>query len=150
MKNLVNVRDIKLKVPVRDWQDAVIKTGSILEQNGYVKHEYVDAMIQTVKTLGPYIVVAPGLAMPHAKSTNGVLKSGISIVTLANPVEFGNESNDPVHMLIGLAGTNDSLHLDILQAIATIFEDESMLQKMAACDNEEEIAEIFNNVEVEE
>ena len=53
-------------------------------------------------------------------------------------------------MLIGLAGTNDSLHLDILQAIATIFEDESMLQKMAACDNEEEIAEIFNNVEVEE
>ena len=91
MKNLVNVRDIKLKVPVRDWQDAVIKTGSILEQNGYVKHEYVDAMIQTVKTLGPYIVVAPGLAMPHAKSTNGVLKSGISIMTLANPVEFGNE-----------------------------------------------------------
>ena len=150
MKRLVELENIRLKVPVQDWQDAVTKVGAILEENGYVTHEYIGAMIQTVKTLGPYIVVAPGLAMPHAKSTCGVLKSGIGIMTLETPVEFGNESNDPVYMLIGLAGVNDSLHLDILQAIATIFEDESMLQKMSACEHAEEIADIFNNVTVME
>lgn len=150
MQKLVNLEDIRLKVKVDDWQDAVKKAGWILVENGYVTQAYVDAMLQTVQTLGPYIVVAPGLAMPHAKNTSGVLRSGISIMTLAQPVEFGNRSNDPVYMLIGLAGINDSLHLDILQAIATIFEDETILPMLAACDSKERIAEVFNNVEVEE
>ena len=150
MNELVSVKDIELHVPAANWQEAVRKSGAILVHNGYVKEEYVDAMIETVETLGPYIVVAPGLAMPHARSSNGVLKSGISIITLSNPVEFGNESNDPVYLLIGLAGSNDDLHLKIVQAIATVFEDESMMGRIAACENKAAIAEIFNNVVVED
>lgn len=150
MQKLVNVNDIELNVPAIDWQDAVRKSGTILVNNGYVTEEYVDAMIQTVKTFGPYIVVAPGLAMPHARSSNGVIKSGISIMTLSGPVKFGNESNDPVHLLIGLAGSNDDLHLKIIQTIATIFEDESMLKKITTCETKAAIAELFNNTEVEE
>ncbi len=150
MNKLVSVKDIELQVPAADWQEAVRKSGAILVNNGYVSEEYVDAMIQTVKSLGPYIVVAPGLAMPHARSSNGVIKSGISIVTLSKPVEFGNKSNDPVYLLIGLAGSNDDLHLKIMQTIATVFEDESMMGRIAACENKAAIAEIFNNVEVDE
>ncbi len=149
MQKLVHVNDIKLNVPAIDWQDAVRQSGAILVDNGYVTEEYVDAMVQTVKTLGPYIVVAPGLAMPHARSSNGVIKSGISIMTLSKPVEFGNKSNDPVHLLIGLAGSNDDLHLKIIQAIATVFEDESMLERITSCSNKMEIAEVFNNTEVD-
>lgn len=150
MQKLVNVNDIELNVPAIDWQDAVRKSGTILVNNGYVTEEYVDAMIQTVKTFGPYIVVAPGLAMPHARSSSGVIKSGISIMTLSGPVEFGNESNDPVRLLIGLAGSNDDLHLKIIQTIATIFEDENMLKKITTCETKAAIAELFNNTEVEE
>lgn len=150
MEKLVSVKDIELHVSAEDWQDAVRRSGAILVNNGYVREEYVDAMIQTVKTLGPYIVVAPGLAMPHARSSNGVLKSGISIMTLSEPVVFGNESNDPVYLLIGLAGSNDDLHLKIMQAIATIFGDESMLGRIVTCEDKAAVAEIFNCVEVEE
>ena len=147
MQKLVSLDDIELNVSAADWQDAVIKSGTILLNNGYVTREYVNAMVQN---LGPYIVVAPGLAMPHARSTNGVIKSGISIMTLSQPVEFGNESNDPVYLLIGLAGSNDDLHLKIMQAIATIFEDDRMLERITACDRREMVARIFNDVEVEE
>ena len=150
MQKLVSLDDIELNVSAADWQDAVEKSGTILVNNGYVTREYVDAMIQTVKTLGPYIVVAPGLAMPHARSTNGVIKSGISIMTLSRPVTFGNESNDPVRLLIGLAGGNDDLPLKIIQAIATIFEDDSMLGRITACGSKAAVAGIFNNVEVED
>ena len=59
MQKLVSLDDIELNVSAADWQDAVEKSGTILVNNGYVTREYVDAMIQTVKTLGPYIVVAP-------------------------------------------------------------------------------------------
>lgn len=150
MQKLVSLNDIELNVPAVDWQDAVVKSGTILVNNGYVTRGYVDAMVQTVKNLGPYIVVAPGLAMPHARSSNGVLRSGISIMTLSGPVEFGNKSNDPVYLLIGLAGSNDDLHLKIMQTIAAVFEDESMLGKITTCRDKAAIAEIFNNVEVEE
>lgn len=150
MQKLVSVNDIELDVPAIDWRDAVRKSGAILVQSGYVAPRYVDAMVRTVETLGPYIVVAPGLAMPHARSTNGVLKSGISIMTLSGPVNFGNESNDPVHLVIGLAGSNDDLHLKIIQTIATIFEDEDMLGRITACGDKAAIAELFNNAEVEE
>ena len=149
MAKLVSERDIELNVSVRDWQDAVEKSGAILVNNGYVTEGYVEAMVQTVKNLGPYIVVAPGLAMPHARSSHGVLKSGISIMTLSGSVKFGNKSNDPVYLLIGLAGSNDDLHLKIMQTIATVFEDESKLKEIVSCQNKVAIAEIFNNVEVE-
>lgn len=150
MQKLVSLSDIELNVSVTDWQDAVIKSGAILVKNGYVTNEYVEAMVQTVKNLGPYIVAAPGLAMPHARSTSGVLKSGISIMTLSAPVEFGNENNDPVSLLIGLAGSNDDLHLKIMQAIAMLFADDGMLEEIMLCNDKAAIAELFNQVEVKE
>jgi len=150
MQKLVSINDVEINVSVTDWRDAVIKSGTILMNNGYVTGEYVNAMVQTVENLGPYIVAAPGVAMPHARSTNGVLKSGISIMTLSNSVEFGNKNHDPVYLLIGLAGINDDIHLKIMQTIATIFEDDTMLKRITSCQNKAAIAEIFNNVEVDE
>lgn len=150
MQKLVSLKDIELDVSATDWQDAVIKSGRILMNNGYVTGGYVNAMVQSVKNHGPYIVVAQGVAMPHARSSDGVLKSGISIMTLSSPVEFGNENNDPVYLLIGLAGINDELHLKIMQAIATIFGDDTMLKRIISCENRAAIAKIFNNAEVDE
>lgn len=42
--------------------------------NGCIKESYIDAMVNTVKNMGPYIVIAPGIAMPHAAPEDGVLK----------------------------------------------------------------------------
>ena len=86
---------IQLKVSVSDWAEAVQAAGNILVEAGKCEKGYVQAMIDAVKDLGPYMVLAPGLAMPHARPEDGVLETGISLVTLENPVEFGSEANDP-------------------------------------------------------
>ncbi len=143
-KRLVEEENIELNVKAENWQEAVTAAGKVLVENDYVTDAYVDAMINAVKELGPYIVVAPGLAMPHAKSTNSVIKSGISIITLQSPVEFGNKSNDPVYMLVGVAGINDELHMDIIKAIATVFEEEEALKRLLESNSKKEIAEAFN------
>jgi len=65
-------------------------------------------------------------------------------------VEFGNENNDPVSLLIGLAGSNDDLHLKIMQAIAMLFADDGMLEEIMLCNDKAAIAELFNQVEVKE
>lgn len=147
MEERVKISDIKIGVEASDWQDAVRKTGEVLVINGRVKPEYVEDMIETVNNLGPYIVLGPGLAMPHAKRGDRVLNSGIAIVTLKEPVFFGNKANDPVKVVVGLAGANDDIHLDIMQAIVEIFDDEKMVDVLADCKDEQHIADIFNRKE---
>jgi len=143
MKEVISKELIHIKYDAKDWEDAVTFCGNLLERAGYVKPAYVQAMVNTVKALGAYIVIAPGLAMPHARESDGVLKSGISIVTLKKPIDFGNKDHDPVYLLIGLAGKGDDRHMDMMAAIANIFEDESMVYKIASWDDPNQIAEVF-------
>lgn len=39
-------------------------------------------------------MVCPGTALPHADTSEGVIKEAASLVRLAEPVEFQNEAND--------------------------------------------------------
>ena len=41
---------------------------------------------------GPYIVIAPGLALAHARPGPEVLADGLAVVTLAEPVPFGHRT----------------------------------------------------------
>lgn len=147
-ENILNVGSIALAVDVKSWEEAVRAAGGLLLKNGYITADYIDDMIEMVKTLGPYIVISPGLAMPHSKRGKNVIKSGISVVTLKHPVNFGNKTNDPVHMLVGLAGCNDDLHLKILQTIADLFEDENYVYEMCQWNDKQKIADVFNGKEV--
>ena len=144
MKNSITIDDIEVNVEAKDWREAVRKTGAILVKNGRVEDSYVEDMVDTVESLGPYIVICPGLAIPHAKKGTKVLKSGVGIVTLKKPVCFGNSSNDPVKVLIGLAGADDDVHLDIMQAIVGVFEDETIVDVIANCHDRQWIADLFN------
>ncbi len=52
-------------------------------------------MIRVAKN-SAHIVIAPGIALPHARPEDGVIDSTVAVVRLAEPVNFGNEDNDPV------------------------------------------------------
>lgn len=146
--NPVLKRHIALGVAVKNWEESVIKAGELLVENGIVRADYVIRMVRTVHELGPYIVIAPGLAIPHARPDESVIRSGISIVTLKKPVDFGNKTNDPVSLVIGIAGHNDESHLANMQVIADIFEDEGTIMKIVACQDKQLIADIFNRKRV--
>lgn len=109
---------IALQVQVSDWRQAVRAGGELLVKAGKCENRYVDAMIKAIEDLGPYMVLAPGLALAHARPQDGVIKAGISIVTLATPVEFGSEENDPVGLLISLCGADNKSHIGMLQELA--------------------------------
>ena len=87
----------------KDWKDAVYHAGELLYQDGAVEKKYIDAMIQKIETYGPYIVICPETALPHANVEEGVIFEAASLVRLKNPVEFHHESNDPVRYVIGMS-----------------------------------------------
>ena len=45
----------------------------MLVEQGCAKQSYVDGIIASVKELGPYIVIADGIAMPHTRQNRELL-----------------------------------------------------------------------------
>ncbi|WP_242502681.1 PTS sugar transporter subunit IIA [Bifidobacterium pseudolongum] len=107
-----------LDVHADDWKDAIRLAGQGLVNAGFTTDAYTDEMIATVEKMGPYIVIAPGLALAHSRPSDAVKSTGLSWVRLSDPVEFGNKANDPVSLVIGLAGRDENEHITVMSAIA--------------------------------
>jgi len=125
------------------WQEAVQIAGEALVAQGATTNAYTTDMIKTVEDLGPYIVIAPGFALAHARPSSSVLKNGISWVSLARPVKFGNKANDPVRLVIGLAAQNHDSHIEIMSALADVLADQSRLEAAMQADSPKKVSEIL-------
>ena len=91
-----------LQQEVRSWQDAVKLGCGLLEKRGFVTSEYYEGIIRATEEYGPYYVIAPQFAMPHARPECGGMKTGFSLVTLKHGVCFGSKDNDPVDIILTL------------------------------------------------
>lgn len=130
---------IRLKVPAADWQEAVWAAGELLVKGGKCTPAYIQAMIDAVHTLGPYMVLAPGLALAHARPESGVLQMGLSLVTLAQPVEFGSEDNDPVSLVVAFGGVDHNSHIGMLAELASFLEDDERRAALAQAQTVEQV-----------
>jgi len=124
---------IRLRIRVSNWQEAVRAGGQLLMQAGKCGLSYVESMVRAVQEMGPYMVLAPGLALAHARPEDGADVVGLSLVTLATPVEFGSETNDPVSVVISFCAPDHESHIGMLQSLAEflINEDNQRLLKTA-------------------
>lgn len=120
LSNVLKKEYIRLNVECKNWEEAVRAAGEILLQNGVITNEYIEEAIKGVKELGPYIVITKGVALPHATNKVGVNTTGISLITLKNPVEFGNKDNDPVYYVFMLATTDMDSHLSALSNLSDL------------------------------
>ena len=119
---------IKLNVECNDWEEAIRVTGQILINNEVVTNEYIENTINGIKELGPYVVIAKGISLPHTTSSAGVNKTGISLVRLKNAVEFGSVDNDPVRYIFMLATTDMESHINALTSLSEFLEKEEFLK----------------------
>ncbi len=109
---------VQLKINVNNWQEAVRAGGYLLMQAKRCSPSYIEAMVKAVQEMGPYMVLAPGLALAHARPEDGALEVGLSLVTLSTPVEFGSEANDPVYVVISFCAPDHESHIGMLQSLA--------------------------------
>ena len=122
---------IDLGVHAADWRAAVRFAGTALRRSGATRDSYTDRMIQVVDEFGAYIVIAPGLALAHARPGPDVLADGLSVVTLSTPVTFGHPHNDPVGVVIGLAVATPEAHVNSVAELANVFNDPQSISKLA-------------------
>jgi len=143
MKQLLTEDRVKVGVQAETWQDAVRAVGKVLVDSGGVEERYIDGMIRTTEDLGPYIVIAPGLAIPHARPEDGVISPCMAIVSLADPIPFGNEDNDPVKVLVALGATDHEIHVEALGQMADILSEPENLEALKRATSPEKILEIM-------
>lgn len=130
---------ILLKAHATHWREAIRLAGGALVSSGVTTDVYTEEMITTVENLGPYIVIAPGFALAHSRTSDAVLRTGLSWVSLTDPVEFGSEANDPVDLIVGLAATDHDAHIGIMSKLAGVLADPDELARLRASTDPEEI-----------
>lgn len=140
---------IALGVEVSDWRAAVVAAGSLLVETQVVEPGYIEAMIRIAEELGPYIVIAPRIAMPHARPEDGALETGLSFVKLSTPIEFGHPDHDPVHLVFGLAAVDKKMHISALQTLAEMLSTEILLEELMQAESVEEVQAVIQKAEAQ-
>ena len=135
----LNEDTIELQVTVANWEEALRRGGQLLVNVGSVEPEYLDAMIDMINELGPYVVIAPGLALGHARPDAGVNRTCFSLITLAEPVEFGVPSNDPIDIVFSFAATDKNAHIDAIRELALLCREEENMRKIRSATKVDEI-----------
>jgi ascorbate PTS system EIIA or EIIAB component len=126
-----------------DREHAIEMAGELLVASGRSTPEYTASMIDAVAENGPYIVIAPGIALAHGRPSGAVLEIGLSLVTLGEPVTFGNDANDPVRLVLGLCATDHTSHIDIMAELATFLGDANSVNNVLNAVNSEQIRLLF-------
>ncbi|RRD94136.1 BglG family transcription antiterminator [Clostridiales bacterium COT073_COT-073] len=139
LKEILTESLVAAKVSAATKTEAITYAGKLLLENDLIEERYISAMLENVEKNGNYIVIAPGIAMPHARPEEGVKKIGMSLLTLAEPIVFGHKTNDPVKLVIGLCATDHESHLKALAELIEILADPEVVNKVLKAQNNKEI-----------
>lgn len=143
ISDFIDPSAIALDHQASDWEEAVRSSGQLLEATGVAEPAYTQAMVDSVHEHGPYIVVAPGFAFAHARPSEAVLRTGMSWVRLAAPVEFGHSSNDPVTLVVALAAQDSTMHRDAMAKLAMLLGDPEAKAALDAAGSPEEVYDLL-------
>lgn len=140
--NLIKESNVQILEGAADWKDAVRQAVAPLERDGFVTEAYKKAIIENVEQLGPYICIAPHIALPHARPEQGVLESQIAVTLFRREVDF-NREDASANLFIALAAADSNSHLDVLMQITDILQDEERVADILQAKDETELYQYF-------
>ena len=128
LKDLLVSDAIVAKLDLLSRDQVIEKAGGLLVSAVTVLPQYIEAMRKVMEDLGPYCVIAPGIALLHARPENGVIRSSLALVTLKHPICFGHSTNDPVDLAFALAANDKKSHIDALAELAGYLSESNFLR----------------------
>jgi ascorbate PTS system EIIA or EIIAB component len=144
---LISQKTVAFQVDACDWKEAVRAGTDLLITSGAIEPRYYDEIVENTQTLGPYYILAPGIAMPHARPEGGVIQNGFSLITLKHPVAFGDEDNDPIDILLTMAAKDtETQNKDAIVQVVTLLDSEDVIPKLRNARTIEDLEAIFNDI----
>lgn len=134
---------ILVKESVANRSAAIELAGELLVESGRVKKAYITSMLEAVEEFGPYIVIAPGIALAHGKPTEDVIETGMSLLKVARPIEFQHSQNDPVQLVFGLAASNHDSHIALMAELAQFLSSQANVNALLTSSDSAQIRAIL-------
>ncbi|MCG7339098.1 PTS sugar transporter subunit IIA [Staphylococcus sp. ACRSN] len=139
---ILSLDKIQINEKVDSWEKAIDIAARPLLNQGYFETGYIDAMINSVKELGPYIVIAPEIAIAHARPSEDVKQVGLSLLKLNQHINF-SQDNHYASLIFVLSAVDNDGHLEILRKLALLLSDKETVNKLIDATTENEILNIF-------
>ncbi|CNE26312.1 phosphotransferase enzyme II%2C A component [Yersinia rohdei] len=143
LKTLLTPDVIQVVHQAKDWRDAIAISCKPLIDNGSVEPRYVEAIYRSHEAIGPYYVVGPGIAMPHARPEEGANKLALALTVITEGVTFNVEGNDPVKLLIVLAATDSTSHIEAISQLAQLFDNDNDVTALLNAKTQQDILSVI-------
>ena len=139
MNTVLTTDAIRLSGSATSRDDAIAEVGAMLVSAGAVTPEYVDAMFARESSVSTYM--GNLLAIPHGtnEAKDQILRSAVAVIRYDHDIDWGGS---PVRFVIGIAGKGDS-HMEVLGAIAMVFSDMTLVEKLLDVTTPGEIFDIL-------
>ena len=125
-----------------DWRDAIRAACAPLVADGTIQKEYVSYIIEKVEELGPYIVIAPEICIPHAERGRGVNCTAMCFMKSETPVRFHEDGEHDARIFVVLAAADDEEHIQNLMELSERLSDEETVAKLLAATTPEDLLAI--------
>jgi PTS system galactitol-specific IIA component len=148
--NLLVKSAILINYPAKDAEDIVSALGGCLLKAGFVKDTFVEAALTREKTMPTGLPLNGSInaAIPHT-DVEHVLKAGVAMATLTDPIQFQNmaqpDDSVDVRLVFLLALDKPKAQIEMLQEIAGILQNSTLIESIMRASDAESILEIIQN-----
>lgn len=142
LSDFLHEENILINQEVESWEKAVKLSGEILVRNQITKIEYVDAMVENIKKLGPYVVIGDNLAIPHSQKDESVLKTGMGLLILKKPVLFPNDRK--VQVILAFASWDNKEHLNALAELVELVTNYNLIENLIKAKSIKQVLKYIN------
>jgi len=134
-KELVEKKRYSFHKGFDTWQEAVRAACQPLLADGTIEKEYPEAIIAKVEELGPYIVIAPDICIPHAQEGVGVNDTAVCFMK-------SEDGKHDARLFFVLASTNNEIHLQNLCEMSEELSDEDFVARLLQAKNAEDLKKL--------
>jgi PTS system ascorbate-specific IIA component len=141
LKEIVDAKHYIFVDSCEDWEDSLKKCCIPLIADGTIDECYTEDIIKSVKEHGPYIILLPGVGLPHAmKGAKGVNKTAIGFMKSEKPVIFDPEDEEKyANIFFTLAAEDGDEHMKNMKKLFRMLTDEDLLAELMEVKSPEDL-----------
>ncbi|MBS3681911.1 BglG family transcription antiterminator [Ornithinibacillus massiliensis] len=146
LRDLLTSDTISLVDSVDSWEAAIRLSAKPLIEQGKIEPQYVDAMIRYCEK-DPYIVIAPGVAIPHAAPEDGAREVGMSLLRIKHGVSYTSEND--IHLIIAISAVDKQKHIHALMQLMNLVGSEREVNELISAESVERVYEIITRYSID-
>ncbi|MBP9479075.1 MAG: transcription antiterminator [Sebaldella sp.] len=119
------------------WESALYFGGEVLEEKKAVNSEYVESIINILKTHGSYMVINDHILLAHGRNEDNVFETSMLLMTLDNFIEF--PSGKEIKMIILFSSKDNKEHLNALLKLTELLDEKNLYDEIIDLETRKEV-----------